>query len=270
LYAGRPKNRHPVGLDTIATPDRFCGEGDTMSDSSSKIALVTGGTRGIGRATVEALLRRGERVWFTGRNPENVARAEGELHERYPPPLAVGRVCDVRDFDAVAALVDEIVSSDGRLDVLVNNAGVGGFAPIDELEPERFREIVETNLFGAFHGMRAAGPVMRRQGSGWIFNIASLAAKNPMAGGAAYNASKFGLLGLSDAAMLDLRQAGIRVAAICPGSVETDFGAGRMRDGQSWRLQPEDVARVVTDLLEFPERALPSRIELRPTKPPKK
>jgi NAD(P)-dependent dehydrogenase (short-subunit alcohol dehydrogenase family) len=241
-----------------------------MDSRSPKVALVTGGSRGIGRAIVEALLRRGDRVWFTGRSSEGLEQAERDLERAFPPPLARGRACDVRDFAAVEALVAEIVESDGRLDVLVNNAGIGGFGPVDELEPALFREVVDTNLTGAFHGIRAAAPAMRRQGSGWIFNIASLAAKNPMAGGAAYNASKFGLVGMSEAAMLDLRHHGVRVAAICPGSVETDFGSGRMKDGASWRLQPEDVARVVTDLLDFPERALPSLIEIRPTRPPRR
>lgn len=241
-----------------------------MTESHPSTALVTGGTRGIGRAVVEALLRRGDRVWFTGRSADTVARAERELGERYPPPLAVGRVCDVRDFAAVEALVGEIVESDGRLDLLVNNAGLGQFGPVDEMDPAAFREVVDVNLTGAFHGIRAAAPPMRRAGRGWIVNVASLAAKNPFAGGAAYNASKFGLLGLSEAAMLDLRHHGIRVAAICPGSVETEFGAGRMQDGESWRLQPEDVAKVVTDLLDFPDRALPSRIEIRPSRPPRK
>jgi len=240
-----------------------------MTTATRLVALVTGGSRGIGRAVVEALARRGDAVWFCGRSPEGVAAAERELTERSPGPVH-GRVCDVRRFEEVERLVAEIVDRDGRLDVLVNNAGLGFFAPVDEIDPERFRELIETNLFGPFHGIRAAAPVMRRQGSGWIFNVASLASVNPFAGGAAYNASKFGLLGMSEAAMLDLRHAGIRVAAICPGSVETDFGAGRMREGGSWRLQPEDVARVVTDLLAFPDRALPSRIELRPSRPPKK
>jgi 3-oxoacyl-[acyl-carrier protein] reductase len=240
-----------------------------MTTPTQLVALVTGGSRGIGRAVVEALLRRGDAVWFCGRSPEGVGAAEKELAERYPGPVH-GRVCDVGRWPEVERLVAEIEAAEGRLDVLVNNAGLGFFAPIDEIEPERFRELVETNLFGPFHGMRAAAPGMRSRGSGWIFNVASLASVNPFAGGAAYNASKFGLLGLSEAAMLDLRHAGIRVATICPGSVETDFGAGRMRDGDSWRLQPEDVARVITDLLDFPDRALPSRIELRPSRPPRK
>jgi len=241
-----------------------------MADSGSHVILVTGGSRGIGRAIVEALLGRGDKVWFTGLDADRLADAERELAERYPPPLAVGRVCDVRDYGAVEGIVAEIIERDGRLDVLVNNAGVGYFAPADEMDPEAFRRVIDTNLVGPFNAIRAAAPHMREQGRGWIFNIASLAAKNPFAGGVAYNASKFGLLGLSDAAMLDLRHAGIRVAAICPGSVETDFGSGRMRTGGDWRLQPEDVARVVVDLLDFPDRALPSRVELRPTRPPQK
>ena len=234
-----------------------------------QVALVTGGSRGIGRAIVEALLRRGLAVWFCGRDAEALRAAEAELGKLYPTP-ARGRVCDVRDYAAVAALVAEIVDTDGRLDVLVNNAGLGYFAPVDEMEPEQFREVLEVNLFGAFHGIRAAGAVMREQGSGWIFNIASLAAKNAFAGGAAYNASKFGLVGLSEAAMLDLRHGGVRMAAICPGSVATEMRTTMRAEPQDWMLQTEDVAKVVTDLLDFPDRALPSLIEIRPSQPPKK
>ena len=237
--------------------------------SVARVALVTGGSRGIGRAIVEALARRGDAVWFCGRNADGVRAAERELAKLYPGPVR-GRVCDVRDFGAVERLVGELVAAEGRLDVLVNNAGLGHFAPVDELEPERFREVLEVNLFGVFHGIRAAAPVMVRQGSGWIVNVASLAAKNPFAGGAAYNASKFGLVGMSEAAMLDLRQRGVRVAAICPGSVATELRTGFRSEPQDWMLAPEDVAKVVTDLLDFPDRALPSLIEIRPSRPPKK
>ncbi len=241
-----------------------------MAELGGRVALVTGGSRGIGRAIVEALLRRGQRVWFTGRDSEGIARAERELSERFDARAVAGELCDVRDAAAVQALVGTILAHDARLDILVNNAGVGQFAPVDEMPEELFRETLETNLFGAFHTIRAAAPAMREQGSGWIFNIASLAAKNFFAGGAAYNASKAALVALSEAAMLDLRHYGIRVAAICPGSVETDFGSGRMREGGGWRLQPEDVAQVVTDLLTFPDRALPSLVEIRPTRPPRR
>jgi len=239
-----------------------------MTDSS-RVALVTGGNRGIGRAVVEALLARGDRVFFCGRSADTVEATKRELYVRYPGQVDA-RLCDVRDAAAVEALVGWAVDEAGRLDVLVNNAGLGHFAPVDEMPVEEFREVIETNLLGAFYAIHAAAPIMKRQGSGWIFNIASLAAKNAFAGGSAYNASKFGLVGMSEASMLDLRHHGIRMAAICPGSVETDFGAGRMQDGQSWRLQPEDVAKVVTDLLDFPDRALPSLIEIRPSRPPKK
>ncbi len=240
-----------------------------MSPHNEPVALVTGGSRGIGRAIVEALADRGYFVYLCGRSPDALRLAAEEIGDRLPDRVAT-RVCDVRREEEVEAMVDEIVERSGRLDVLVNNAGLGHFAPVDELSGDDFREVIETNLLGAFYTLKAAARVMKRQGEGWIFNVASLAAKNAFAGGSAYNASKFGLVGLSEAAMLDLRHDGIRMAAICPGSVETDFGSGAMKDGAGWRLQPEDVARAVTDLLAYPARALPSLIELRPSRPPKK
>jgi len=240
----------------------------SMTSPSKRVALVTGGNRGIGRAIVEALLGRGFRVWFCGRTPDSVRAAENSVLGG-GAAVVQGRVCDVRDFKQVSALVAEIEKTDGRLDVLVNNAGLGHFAPVDEMDPDRFREVVEVNLLGPFHGVRAAAALMKRGGGGWIFNIASLAAKNAFAGGSAYNASKFGLVGMSEAAMLDLRHDGIRMAAICPGSVATEMRTTMRAEAQEWMLRPEDVARVITDLLEFPDRALPSLIEIRPSRPPK-
>jgi 3-oxoacyl-[acyl-carrier protein] reductase len=240
-----------------------------MTSSSERVALVTGGSRGIGRAIVKALLEHGLRVWFCGLNRDGVRTAETSI-ARAGAPAVCGRVCDVRDFGQVAALVAEIEKTDGRLDVLVNNAGLGHFAPVDEMDPKRFREVIEVNLLGPFHGIRAAAPLMKRGGGGWIFNISSLAAKNAFAGGAAYNASKFGLVGMSEAAMLDLRHDGIRMAAICPGSVATEMRTTLRSEPQDWMLLPEDIARVITDLLDFPDRALPSLIEIRPSRPPKK
>ncbi|MEO8198403.1 MAG: SDR family oxidoreductase [Thermoanaerobaculia bacterium] len=240
----------------------------TPSIPSRRVALVTGGSRGIGRATAEALLERGFQVFFCGRSPDVLEDAQQQLFIRYPGKV-FSRLCDVRSQAAVEEMVGWVEQEAGRLDVLVNNAGLGHFGPIDELSGDDFREVIETNLLGAFYAIHAAAPIMKRQGEGWIFNIASLAAKNPFAGGAAYNASKFGMVGMSEAAMLDLRHEGIRVTAICPGSVDTDFGGGQMR-GSDWRLAPEDIAKLVTDLLDFPARALPSLIEIRPTRPPKK
>jgi NAD(P)-dependent dehydrogenase (short-subunit alcohol dehydrogenase family) len=239
-----------------------------MNAESGRVALVTGGTRGIGRAIVEALLEEGWRVFFCARTAASVSAAERELGARFAGRVA-GRRADVRRESEAEGLVGWVLAEAGRLDCLVNNAGLGVFAAVDELSGEDFREVVETNLHGPFYLMRAAAPAMKRQGSGWIVNIASLAAKNPFAGGAAYNASKFGLVGMSEAAMLDLRHHGVRVAAILPGSVATEFRAGRTAEETDWMLQPADVARAVADLLRYPGRALPSLIEMRPSRPRK-
>jgi NAD(P)-dependent dehydrogenase (short-subunit alcohol dehydrogenase family) len=239
-----------------------------MSDENqARVAVVTGGSRGIGRAIVEALAGDGWRVFLCGRRQESVDAAVAELGARFGDRVA-GRAVDVRDQQEVEAFVAWVLERAGRIDCLVNNAGLGRFGPVDELTGEEWREVLRTNLDGAFYCLRAVAPAMKRQGSGYVLNIASLAAKNPFAGGAAYNASKFGLLGFSEAAMLDLRHDGIRISCILPGSVETEFRAGR--GDSSWMLAPEDVARTVLGLLAYPERALPSRVELRPTKPPKR
>jgi 3-oxoacyl-[acyl-carrier protein] reductase len=235
---------------------------------SPRVAIVTGGSRGIGRAIVDALLEEGFAVAFCSRSAASAESALEALRPRWGEAIR-GSVVDVRRQEEVDAFVASTAEAFGRIDCLVNNAGLGVFGPVDELTGDQWREIVETNLSGTFYGIRAVAPVMRRQGSGWIFNIASLAAKNPFAGGAAYNASKFGTVGLSEAAMLDLRHHGIRVAAILPGSVDTDFHASR-RPERGWMLAPEDVARTVLDLMRYPERALPSLVELRPSRPPKK
>lgn len=240
-----------------------------MSDGNERrVALVTGGSRGIGRAIVEALAGGGWRVFFCSRSQSSVAEALEAYSDRFGDRVE-GRAVDVREQAQVDELVAWVDERAGRIDCLVNNAGLGRFAPVDEITGDEWREVIRTNLDGCFYCLRAVAPVMKRRGGGYVFNVASLAAKNPFAGGAAYNASKFGLLGLSDAAMLDLRHDGIRVSVIMPGSVETDFGHPRRGD-TSWMLTPEDVARTVTDLLAFPERALPSRVELRPSRPPKK
>jgi NAD(P)-dependent dehydrogenase (short-subunit alcohol dehydrogenase family) len=239
-----------------------------MSEADdTRVAVVTGGSRGIGRAVVEALAGHGWRVFFCSKSEGSVETAGGELSERFGDRVE-GRAVDVRDQEAVDAFVAWVLERAGRIDCLVNNAGLGRFGPVDGLTGDEWREVLHTNLDGAFYCLRAVAPAMKRQGSGYVFNIASLAAKNPFAGGAAYNASKFGMLGFSEAAMLDLRHQGIRVSCILPGSVDTGFREGR--DDTSWMLTPEDVARTVLDLLAYPERALPSRVELRPSKPPQR
>jgi 3-oxoacyl-[acyl-carrier protein] reductase len=239
-----------------------------MSDTQDKrISIVTGGSRGIGRGIVEALLADGWRVHLCSRSPESVETALGELRGRFGDKVQ-GKAVDVRNQEEVEGFVQGVLSAEGRIDCLVNNAGLGRFGPVHELTGDQWREVLQTNLDGAFYFLRAVAPAMKEQGKGWILNIASLAAKNPFAGGAAYNASKFGLLGLSEAAMLDLRQFGIRVAAILPGSVNTEFGMRNDKDN-SWKLQPEDIASMVLHLLSYPENALPSLVEMRPARPPK-
>jgi 3-oxoacyl-[acyl-carrier protein] reductase len=233
-----------------------------------RIALVTGGTRGIGAAIVRRLAADGCSVVISGQSEASVARARKAFET--DGVAVTGRAADARSEEDQAALVRFAAGQSGRLDVLVNNAGIGDFASIDEIPSDRFRAILETNLFGAFYAIRAAAPIMKKNGGGFIVNIASLASVNPFAGGAAYNASKFGLLGMSEAAMLDLRPAGIRVAAVLPGSVATEFGGSHGGRESSWMLSPDDVARAVADLVRYPDRAIPSRIDLRPSKPPRK
>ena len=244
----------------------------TMESANSdleRIALVTGGSRGIGRAIVEALLADGWRVFFCSLNRDSVAQAFDTLRQTWPDRVTAWP-CDVGEQDQVDELVGRVINERGRLDCLVNNAGIGHFATVDQISGDDWRRLMRGNLNGAFYTIRAAAPQMKAQGSGWIFNIASLAGKHPFAGGAAYNASKAGLIALSEAAMLDLRQHGIRVAAILPGSVDTGFSPQSVGRDTSWKLAAEDVARTVSDLLRYPDRALPSLIELRPTRPPKR
>ncbi|HEX2253127.1 MAG TPA: SDR family oxidoreductase [Thermoanaerobaculia bacterium] len=241
--------------------------------TEERVAVVTGGSRGIGKAIVRALAGDGWQVFFCSRSAESVDAALEELGgstdggSPQDGPRVRGRAVDVRDEGAVDAFVAWVLEEAGRIDCLVNNAGLGRFGSIDELSGVEWREVIETNLSGAFYCIRAAAPAMRRQGSGWILNIASLAGKNPFAGGAAYNASKFGMVGMSEAAMLDLRHDGVRVTAILPGSVDTDFHSRKERQ---WMLHPDDVARTVLDLLAYPARALPSQVEIRPSQPPRK
>ena len=238
---------------------------------SGRIAVVTGGSRGIGRAIVEAFLGDGWRVYLCSRRQSSVDRALGELAGSYGAGKAAGRVLDVGREEEVEDFARWVLGeTGGRVDCLVNNAGLAHFGPVDELTGEQWRDVIDTNLSGPFYCVRAFAPAMKRRGTGWIVNIASLAAKNPFAGGAAYNASKFGLVGFSEASMLDLRQHGVRVASILPGSVETDFGHGQQSRDGGWRLAPEDVAAMVLHLLTYPERALPSLVEMRPTRPPKR
>jgi 3-oxoacyl-[acyl-carrier protein] reductase len=238
-------------------------------DLTGKSAIVTGGTKGIGLAIAQAIAGSGANLVFCARDSEEVTQTAQRLDQEGEGKV-FGVRCDMRSTNDVQALVQKAIDEFDRLDILINNAGVGGFGPVDELSMDTWHQVIETNLNGVFYACRAAIPHMRRGGGGWIINIGSLAGKNPFAGGAAYNASKFGLLGFSEAMMLDVRQDDIRVSCIMPGSVETHFSGPGSHNTADWKLQPEDIAEMVIDLIAFPARALPSRVEMRPSKPPKK
>ncbi len=245
-----------------------------MVDMTGKVAIVTGGTRGIGRSIAERLAALGADVAVGARNEGDLREAEASLCERKEGRRGWGRAlgvrCDVRSPEDCTRLIEKTVATFGRLDVLINNAGIGRFAHVADLSIADWDATLQTNLSGVFYCCRAAISHLRRSGDAWIINIGSLAGKNAFPNGAAYNASKFGLIGFSEALMQEVRYNGVRVAYIMPGSVATEFMGRTPGPHDEWRIQPEDVARAVIDVLTFPSRSLPSRIELRPSQPPRK
>ncbi|HEY2432632.1 MAG TPA: SDR family oxidoreductase [Vicinamibacterales bacterium] len=229
------------------------------------IAVVTGGSKGIGLAVARAFIARGDSVTIGARSDAELASA---AHSLGAPDRVHAVRTDVRQPADCERLVTETVSRFGGLDVLVNNAGVGRFSAVADMRLDDWQAVIETNLSGVFYCTRAALPEMRRRGGGYIVNISSLAGKNAFSGGAAYCASKAGLDQFSEALMQEVRQDNIRVSYVMPGSVATQFGGGP--GDEPWKLAPEDVARVVIDLVDHDPRSLPSRVELRPSRPPRK
>ncbi len=231
-----------------------------------KAAVITGGTKGIGLAIAESLLRNGSSVFICGRSKRDLAAALERLRAIGD---AGGETCDVRSEDQVRQMLAEAERVFGGVDILVNNAGIGIMGKtVEEITGDEFRQTIETNLLGVFYACHHAIPMMKRRGGGYIFNISSLAGQNAHPKMAAYNASKFGLNGFSEALMQEVRQDNIKVSYICPGSVNTYFGGDTPSDDKAWQLQPEDIAQTVISLLEMDPRALPSKVEIRPSKPP--
>jgi NAD(P)-dependent dehydrogenase (short-subunit alcohol dehydrogenase family) len=235
------------------------------------VAIVTGGSKGIGLGIARALVARGMQVVISARNERELAKAVDELGvgDRVAAVAA-----DVQRAEDADRLIKETVARFGGLDVLVNNAGLGTFARVADMSIEAWRQVIDTNLSGVFYCCHAAIPELRRRGGGYIVNISSLAGKNSFVGGAAYCASKAGLNAFSEALMQELRYDNIRVSYVMPGSVATDFGVvdgnDRNSPNDSWKLTADDVARVVVDLVTTDSRALASRVEMRPSKPPRK
>jgi 3-oxoacyl-[acyl-carrier protein] reductase len=232
----------------------------------NKVAVITGGTKGIGYAIAETLLKAGAKVFICARDKHEVKRALERLSHFGPVD---GEICDVRSEEQVRMMLDECIRVFGGVDVLVNNAGIGIMGKtVDEMSGDEFRQTLETNLFGVFYSCHYAVPLMKKRGGGYIINISSLAGQNPHPRMAAYNASKYGLNGFTEALMQEAREHNIKVSYICPGSVNTYFGRDTLSPEKALQLQPEDIAEVVLDLLKMNPRALPSKVEIRPSRPP--
>ncbi|HEV3142134.1 MAG TPA: SDR family oxidoreductase [Vicinamibacterales bacterium] len=249
-----------------------------MQSIRGQVALVTGGSRGIGFAIARALVAEGVQVAVTGKDGAHLSAARPKLEAAGPSAVETLQA-DVRNYDEVKRAVDATVARFGGLDILINNAGVGIFKEVASMTPEQWAEVIDTNLTGVFHACHAALPHLRRRGGGYIINISSLAGKNPFAEGAAYCASKSGLNGFSEALMQEVRYDNIRVSYVMPGSVATGFSSGGRgagapglideSKGADWKISADEVAEVVINLLRHNPRSLPSRVELRPSKPRK-
>lgn len=239
-----------------------------MEPLNGKIAFVTGGSRGIGLAIARALVAEGAQVAITGRSAAHLSAARPEIEKAGPGKVETLQA-DVRSYADVERAIAATAARFGALDIVVNNAGVGIFADVADLSPEQWSEVIDTNLTGVYHVCHAAIPRLRRRGGGFIVNISSLAGKNAFATAAAYCASKAGLNAFSEALMQEVRYDNIRVSCIMPGSVATGFSSGDASKGADWKIAPEEVAEVVLNVLKHPARSLPSRVELRPSKPRK-
>ncbi len=234
-----------------------------MVELKGKVALITGGTKGIGYGIAQALLAQGMRVAITGRVLDTVEDAARNLGVVGESVLAI--LSDVTDYKSQAQAVATVLDRWGQLDVLIANAGVGHFASITDLSIDQWDSTINTNLTGVFYSVKASLEPIKKS-KGYIITIASLAGANFFAKGTAYNASKFGLTGFTQALMLDLRNDNVKVSTIMPGSVSSHFGGRSPKDGKDWRIQPEDIGQITVDLLKMNPRTLPSKIEVRPSK----
>lgn len=232
-----------------------------MQNIENKVAYITGGTKGIGFGIAKALLENGVKVAISGRDIDAVEKAKDELGNQNILALK----SDVRNFDDEMKAVEKIIATYGKLDIVIANAGLGKFAPVDEMSLEDWNVMIDTNLTGAFHTLKATVDQLK-QNKGYYFSIASLAGTNFFAQGAGYNASKFGVVGFTQAAMLDLRNYDIKCTTIMPGSVTSHFNEHIPNEADEWKIQPSDLGQMIVDLLKMNPNVLPSKVEVRPTK----
>lgn len=239
-----------------------------MNDLGKKSALITGGTKGIGYGIAEALLKEGINVAITGRTKATAEEAAKELNSHgNDRAQAIGLEADVRSYESQEKAVNEAVGKFGSLDIVIANAGLGHFGSVEDISIEQWKETIDTNLSGPFYSLKVSVDQLKKN-KGYFISISSLAGTNFFKGGSAYNASKFGLTGFTQAAMLDLRDHGVKVSTIMPGSVSTYFAGNEPNDKDAWKIQKEDIGKLVVDLLKMNPRTLPSKIEVRPTMPP--
>lgn len=231
---------------------------------NKKVAYITGGTKGIGFGIAQVLLKNGIRVAVSGRKQEDAEEAARILSE--DDTKVFGIASDVKNFEDEKAAVSEIIKKFGRLDYVIANAGLGIFKPVDELSLEEWNDMIDTNLNGVFHTMKASVDELKKS-EGYFISIASLAGTNFFENGSGYNASKFGVVGFTQAAMIDLRKYSIKVSTIMPGSVSTNFNGNEPSEKDAWKIQPEDLGELVLDIFKMNPRTLPSKIEIRPSKP---
>ncbi|MBD1260173.1 SDR family oxidoreductase [Maribacter polysiphoniae] len=237
-----------------------------MSNLRGKVAYITGGSKGIGFSVAKTLLDAGMKVAISGRNMETVESAAKQLNDGNN---VLALQSDVSQLGDEQRAVKEILDTWGQLDVVLANAGVGHFAPVDEMSEDQWNSMINTNLSGVFHTLKASVEALK-ESKGYYMTLASLAGTNFFANGAGYNATKFGVVGFTQAVMLDLRKYDIKVSTIMPGSVATHFNNNEPSDKDAWKIQPEDIGKLVLDLLKMHPRTLPSKIEVRPTRPDKK
>ena len=240
-----------------------------MSNLNNKVALITGGSKGIGYGIAYALMQQGVNVAVTSRSAESAQKAAEQLNAEVSSAKAIGLEADVRQLESQQQAVKTTVETFGQLDIVIANAGLGHFGSIEELTSTQWNEVIDTNLTGVFNSIKASVDALKET-KGYYITISSLAGTNFFAGGSAYNASKFGVTGFTQAVMLDLRKYGIKVSTIMPGSVSTYFNGNEPSDEGAWKIQIEDIGELVVDLLKMHPRTLPSKIEVRPTTPPSK